>query len=102
MQSKVMVTMFSLFAEIGRDLISERTKDCLARAEGKLLGRPKGGLGSSKLDGKEREIHQYLARGLNKANMVRIYGVSVRTLDNFIGTRGLLSEKKDRRMFHRI
>jgi len=38
-QSKVMVTMFSLFAEIERDLISERTKVGLARAkaEGKLI-----------------------------------------------------------------
>jgi DNA invertase Pin-like site-specific DNA recombinase len=44
MQSKVMVTIFSLFAEIERDLISERTKEGLARvrAEDKLLGRPKG------------------------------------------------------------
>ena len=43
-QSKVMVTMFGLFAEIERDLISERTKEGLAaaRAKGKLIGRPKG------------------------------------------------------------
>jgi MFS family permease len=43
--------MFSLFAEIERDLISERTKEGLARAraEGKQLGRPKGP-GRSKLD----------------------------------------------------
>jgi len=53
--TKVMVTMFSPFAEIERDLISERTKKGLsrARAEGKLLGRPKGSIGKSKLDGKE-------------------------------------------------
>ena len=31
-QTKVMITMFSLFAEIERDLISERTKEGLARA----------------------------------------------------------------------
>ena len=39
--------MFSLFAEIERDLISERTKEVLARvkAEGRNLGRPKGTLG---------------------------------------------------------
>lgn len=89
MQSKVMVTMFSLFAEIERDLISERTKEGLirARAEGKLLGRPKGSLGRSKLDGKEKEIRQYLAKGLNKTNVARIYGVNVGTLNNFIRTR---------------
>ena len=59
-QTKVMLTMFSLFAEIERDLISERTKEGLkrAKAEGKQLGRPKGSRSKSKLDGKESEIHQ--------------------------------------------
>ena len=48
-----MVTIFSLLAELERDLISERTKLGLARARasGKKLGRPKG-QGKSKLDGK--------------------------------------------------
>lgn len=88
---KVMVTMFSLFAEIERDLISERTKEGLARAraEGKLLGRPKGSLGKSKLDGKEKEIKRYLAKGVNKANIARIYDVSWPTITNFIITRKL-------------
>lgn len=91
MQSKVMLTMFSLFAEIERDLISERTKEGLerAKAEGKLLGRPKGKLGKSKLDGKQNEIQNYLNKGVNKANIAKIYDVSWPTLDNFIKTRGL-------------
>ena len=91
MQSKVMLTMFSLFAEIERDLISERTKEGLerAKAEGKLLGRPKGKLGKSKLDGKKNEIQNYLNKGVNKANIAKIYDVSWPTLDNFIKTRGL-------------
>ena len=90
-QTKVMITMFSLFAEIERDLISERTKEGLARAraEGKLLGRPKGKLGKSKLDGKEKEIQGYLEKGVNKANIAKIYGVSWPTLNNFIKTRSL-------------
>ncbi len=88
-QNKVMLTMFSLFAEIERDLISERTKEGLARAraEGKLLGRPKGSLGKSKLDGKEAEIQSYLDKGVNKANVARIFGVSWPTIHNFIKTR---------------
>ena len=90
-QTKVMITMFSLFAEIERDLISERTKKGLARAriEGKLLGRPKGTIGRSKLDGKEKEIKEYLAKGVNRANIARIYGVSFPTIENFIRSRGL-------------
>jgi DNA invertase Pin-like site-specific DNA recombinase len=91
LQTKVMVTMFSLFAEIERDLISERTKEGLtrARAEGKLLGRPKGTIGKSRLDGKEKEIKGYLNKGVNRANIARIYGVSFPTLENFLKSRGL-------------
>jgi DNA invertase Pin-like site-specific DNA recombinase len=90
-QTKVMITMFSLFSEIERDLISERTKEGLkrARAEGKLLGRPKGSLGKSKLDGKEIEIKSYMDKGVTKANIARIFDVSWPTMDNFIKTRKL-------------
>ena len=40
-----------------RDVISERTREGLARARssGRKLGRPKGSLGVSRLDGKEDE-----------------------------------------------
>ena len=64
MQTKVMIALFGLFAEVERDLISERTKEGLAaaRAKGRLLGRPKGSLGTSKLDGKEEEIRMLLEK----------------------------------------
>jgi DNA invertase Pin-like site-specific DNA recombinase len=90
-QSEIRVTMFSLFAEIERDLLSERTKEGLrrARAQGKLLGRPKGSLGKSKLDGKETEIKRYLSLGVNKTNIACIFQVGWTTLDHFIRTRGL-------------
>lgn len=91
MKSKVMVTMFSLFAEIERDLISERTKEGLARAraQGKLLGRPKGSLGKSQLDGKEKEIQGLLDKKVSKASIAKIYGVTWPTMDHFIKTRKL-------------
>jgi len=94
MKSKVMLTMFSLFAEIERDLISERTKEGLkrARAEGKILGRPKGST-NSKLDGKENEIEDYLKKGVNLTNIARIYGVSWSTMKHFITTRSLFRQK---------
>jgi DNA invertase Pin-like site-specific DNA recombinase len=90
LKTKVMLTMFSLFAEIERDLVSERTKEGLkrARAEGTTLGRPRGTT-SSKLDGKEREIKNYLAKGVNVANVARIYGVSWSTMKHFVSSRGL-------------
>jgi len=91
MQTKVMVTLFSLFAEIERDLISERTKQGLAaaKAKGKLLGRPKGSLGKSKLDGKEQIIKEELKYGVAKAAIARKLGVSRTSMVNFIKTRKL-------------
>ena len=44
LQTKAMIALFGLFAEIERDLIAQRTKEGLAaaKARGKRLGRPKG------------------------------------------------------------
>jgi DNA invertase Pin-like site-specific DNA recombinase len=91
MEAEMMIAMFSLFAGIERGLISERTKEGLAKArfEGKLLGRPKGTIGKSKLDGKEKEIREYLSKRVNRANLARIYGVSFPTMENFIRSRNL-------------
>ncbi len=90
-QSKVMVTLLGLFAEIERDLVSQRTKAGLAaaRAKGKLLGRPKGRRGPSKLDGREEEIRTLLGKGVSKMSLARLLDVSYSTLFAFIRTRGL-------------
>ncbi len=91
MSSKIIVTLFGLMAELERDLISMRTKEALAakKAQGKVLGRPKGSLGKSKLDGKEGEIARLLESKVSKAAIARITGVSWLTLDRFIKSRGL-------------
>ena len=83
--SKVMVTIFSLLAELERDLISQRTKIALARAKalGTKLGRPKG-LGKSRLDGREAEIKVFIDKRVTKANIAKILDVSWGALDNFI------------------
>jgi DNA invertase Pin-like site-specific DNA recombinase len=94
MQTKVMVALFGLFAEVERDLISERTKEGLvaARARGRLLGRPKGSRGRSKLDGKEGEIRMLLEKQVSKASIAKIVGVSSTNLRHFIRTRSLDSK----------
>jgi len=89
-QDKVMVTMFSLFAEIERDLISERTKEGLARAraQGKLLGRPKGP-GKSKLDSRETQIRELLALGVPKTKIAARMGTSPGNLSVWMKKRGI-------------
>jgi DNA invertase Pin-like site-specific DNA recombinase len=91
MPTKVMIALFGLFAEVERDLISERTKEGLAaaRARGRLLGRPKGALGRSKLDGKEAEIRLLLEKQVSKASIAKIVEVSRTALLYFIRTRKL-------------
>ena len=90
-----MVTMFGLFAEIERDLISLRTKEALAaaKASGKKLGRPKGMRGKSKLDGREEEIQKLLALEVSKSSIAKITGVDRATLTHFIRSRGLVPKK---------
>jgi DNA invertase Pin-like site-specific DNA recombinase len=91
LQTKVMITLFGLFAEIERDLIAERTKEGLAaaRAQGRLPGRPKGRLGTSKLTGREVEIQSLLAKTVSKASIAKILGGSRSTLHAFIQSRRL-------------
>ncbi len=91
LQTKVLVTMFSLFADIERELISMRTKEGLAaaRAKGKKLGRPKGRKGKSRLDGREEEICELLTKNVSKASIAKITEVDRSTLYHFIQSRGL-------------
>lgn len=67
MTSKVMITLFSLFSELERDLISLRTKEALAskKAQGVLLGKPKGTVQKSKFDKDVVKIKELLALGLS-------------------------------------
>lgn len=91
LKTKVMIALFGLFAEVERDLISERTKEGLAaaRQKGKLLGRPKGSIGKSKLDGKEPEIKVFLQKKVSKASIAKIMDISRTALYHFIESRNL-------------
>ena len=60
MNSKIIITLFSLFSELERDLISLRTKEALSakRAQGQILGKPKGTLQKSKFDQNREKINR--------------------------------------------
>lgn len=86
-QSKVLAFAFGLSAEIERNLISQRTKEALARkrSEGVVLGRPKGRKSSHvKLSGKEETIRVLRQQNVSKCEIVRIFGVHRMTVDTFI------------------
>jgi len=89
-QSKVLAFAFGLSAEIERELISQRTKEALARkrSEGKVLGRPSGRKSSHvKLSGREQDIKMLLDRHFSKSAIGRIYGVNRMTVDLFLKER---------------
>jgi len=88
LQSKVFAMAFSIASEIERELISQRTKDALARrkAEGKPLGRPKGSY-SSKLDRYREQIEEFLSKGVSISSIAKIIGVSYPTLWSYVRRR---------------
>ena len=96
MQSKVVLTVFALCAEIERDLLVQRTNEGLARAraEGKHIGRPKGSGNPPKLTGKDALVEELLESGLSLAGIGRQLGVCRDTLKRFMFSRGIASPAK--------
>ena len=92
LQSKVLLTIFALLAELERDLVSERTRQALAakKAQGVKLGRPKGSLAKSNLDSKIPEILDLLRDKASHAFIARRLKVSRTTLVSFLSSRKLL------------
>jgi len=86
-QAKILAFAFGLSAEIERNLISQRTKEALARrkSEGFTLGRPFGSKSKRlKLSGHEVEIQALLDAKVSKSDIARRFGVSRPTLISFI------------------
>jgi len=85
---------FGISAKIERDMISQRTKQALARkrAEGVVLGRPRGSKSSRlKLTCYEVEIQSLLDKKTSKSAIARKFGVCRKTVALFIKKRFSLS-----------
>lgn len=86
-QSKVLAFAFGLSAEIERNLISQRTKEALARkkAEGVVLGRPKGSLVPNPNCERKREwIRKMISLGMSKTDIAKNLHIARGTLYRFL------------------
>ena len=85
-QAKILAFAFGLSAEIERGLISQRTKEALARkkSEGVTLGRPSGSKSVRlKLSDYEVEIQTLLDAKVTKTAIARRFGVTRKTVGIF-------------------
>lgn len=78
-QSKVLAFAFGLSAEIERNLISQRTKEALARlkAEGKSIGRGKGKR-NNKLNAQCVVKHNFIVKELGKGTSIPIIAKKIK------------------------
>lgn len=96
--SKSMITLMSLFAELERDLISQRTKEALSarKASGVTLGKPKGTVQQSKYDEHKDRILELKELGLSLNKIVKNHlepimgkgNCSVQSLSTYLKKRG--------------
>ena len=86
-QSKALAFAFTLASEIERQLISQRTKESLARlkAEHKHIGRPLGKT-TQKLKRKHKKIVELLNKKVSKSEISRLLDCSWSTLQRYIKT----------------
>ena len=94
-QSKVLAFAFGLSAEIERQLISERTREALARkrAEGTALGRKKGSHNMHYiLDRKAETIYGMLEKGCSREKIAKACGVSKGTVIRWLKRNGISAE----------
>lgn len=85
-QSKAMVLVYGLVAEMEKDFISVRTKEALARkkAEGVILGRPKGRPKQSKLDKEKDKIAELRKAKIGVSDIARLVGASRATVHSWL------------------
>ena len=96
--SAVIAFAYGLSAQIERQLISQRTKEALARkkAEGVFIGRPKGSLSKKvKLTGNEDKIRKYIKLGMSQREISLKLKVSKGTVNRFIKREKLHIYKKN-------
>jgi DNA invertase Pin-like site-specific DNA recombinase len=96
MNSKIIIT---LFGELERDLVSSRTKEALAakKAQGQILGKPRGTIQKSKFDTHQEKIKELLGIGLSVRKIAKVLGYSSHiALNEYLNKRQFKERKVER------
>jgi DNA invertase Pin-like site-specific DNA recombinase len=96
-QSKTLVVIYGLVAEMERDFISSRTKEALAKrkAEGMILGRPKGSENKIlKLDEHKERVMNLVQNKVSITDISKIIEVSRATLYEWLRRNGVGIKKQ--------
>lgn len=88
-EPKVMAFIQSVVAEVQGD-VGSTSNEIRKGKEGKVLGRPIGTLGKSKLDGHDGDIKKRLTEGETKSSIALRYNISRPALQDFIESRKLM------------
>lgn len=95
-QSKVLAFAFGLSAEIERNLISQRTKEALARKkeEGVILGRPSGSKSApnNKCERNREKIKDALQNGTSKSQVAQKLHIARGTLYRWLSNANLFQQ----------
>lgn len=94
--NKVLLSTFALLAELERDFISLRTTEALKakKAQGIVLGKPKGTLQASMFDEHKDKIVELLSYGVPVSKIASTLEVGTRqSLNTYIKKRGLATTK---------
>jgi len=97
MVTKIVLTIFSMLAELERDITSLRTKEALAskKSQGIKLGKTAGIIQESIYDKKKDEILLLLSKKISVVDISRIIGIGKpRSLMIYLNRRGLRTSKK--------
>ena len=90
--TKILVTVFSILAEVEHKVLKDRIQagiDC-AKARGQKLGRKKGSTFPSKLDGKQDTVKAALEAGVPQTRIAKDLNVSRTTLRVWIKSRKIM------------
>lgn len=73
---QLILTIYAHIAETEKEFLSMRTKEGLAaaKAQGKILGRPKGRTSISKWDKYEQEVIEYIQKDLDLGSIWKLIG----------------------------